>query len=56
MQFGLVEVLSNPVFSRDALGVVLLRLRIAEQGHQPVAEPFQDMSPRPITAFEASSR
>ena len=26
-----------------ALGVVLLRLRIAEQGHQPVAEPLQHM-------------
>ena len=27
-----------------ALGVVLLRLRIAEQGHQPVAELFQHMA------------
>ena len=27
-----------------ALGVVLLRLRIAEQGHQPVAELLQDMA------------
>ncbi len=27
-----------------ALGVVLLRLRIAEQGHQPVAEPLQHMA------------
>ena len=27
-----------------ALGVVLLRLRIAEEGHQPVAELLQDMA------------
>jgi hypothetical protein len=27
-----------------AFGVVLLRLRIAEKGHQPVAEPLQHMA------------
>jgi hypothetical protein len=26
-----------------ALGVILLRMRIAEEGHQPVAEPLQHM-------------
>ena len=30
-----------------ALGVVLLRLRIAEQRHQPVAEPLQHMAAEP---------
>ncbi len=30
--------------AHGALGVVLLRLRIAEQGHQPVAELLQDMA------------
>ena len=30
-----------------ALGVVLLRLRIAEQGHQPVAELLQHMAAEP---------
>jgi hypothetical protein len=29
-----------------ALGVVLLGVRIAEQGHQPVAELLQDMAPK----------
>jgi hypothetical protein len=32
------------------LGVILLRLRIAEKRHQPIAEPS------PVTAFDASSR
>ena len=30
-----------------AFGVVLLRLRIAEEGHQPVAEPLQHMAAKP---------
>jgi hypothetical protein len=30
-----------------ALGVILLRLRIAEERHQPVAEPFEDMAAEP---------
>ena len=39
-----------------AFSVVLLRLRIAEQRHQPVAEPLQCMAAQPVTAAEASSR
>ena len=31
-----------------AFGVVLLRVRIAEQGHQPVAEPLQHMPAKPV--------
>ena len=31
-----------------ALGVVLLRMRIAEEGHQPVAEPLQDVPAKPV--------
>ncbi len=42
-----VEVPERPLDGQcgpdGALGVVLLRLRVAEEGHQPVAEPFQDM-------------
>ena len=32
---------------RGALGVVLLRLCIAEERHQPVAEPLQHMTAKP---------
>jgi hypothetical protein len=31
-----------------AFGVVLLRLRIAEERHQPVAEPLQHMPAKPV--------
>jgi hypothetical protein len=30
-----------------AFGVVLLRLRIAEKGHEPIAKPFQHMPAKP---------
>ena len=33
--------------ARSPLGVVLLRLRIAEEGHQPVAELLQHMAAQP---------
>ena len=33
--------------AHSALGVVLLRVRIAEQRHQPVAELFQHMAAKP---------
>ena len=33
-----------------ALGVVLLRVRIAEEGHQTIAEPFNTWPPKPVTA------
>ena len=39
-----------------AFRVVLLRVRIAEQGHQPVAEPLQHVTAKRVTAVEASSR
>jgi hypothetical protein len=31
-----------------AFGVILLHVRIAEQGHQPVAEPLQHMPAKPV--------
>ena len=39
-----------------ALGVVLLRDRIAEQRHQTVAELLGDMAAHCVTAAEAASR
>jgi hypothetical protein len=37
----------GPLCPHRAFGVVLLRLRIAEEGHQSIAEPFEDMTAEP---------
>jgi hypothetical protein len=42
--------------SHRALGVVFLRDRVAEQGRQTIAQPFQDMPPSVVTARDASSK
>ena len=42
--------------AQRALGAVLLSARIAEEGHQPVAELFWHVAAEACTAAEASSR
>ena len=40
----------------SAFGVILLRARIAKNGHHPIAEYLQYVGSEPVAAFEASLR